>query len=348
MKHNHALCCLFAFLLLYNFLTWSKSMLFLTHTATSQPKSLEHNLTILLWHWPFGVHYRLQRGICMSQYKIPKCFLEDNRSLFSQADVVVFHHHELWTGYSELPLHLSRPPKQKWIWLSLEPPINNRDLRNYSSIFNWTMSYRRDADIFMPYGELIAKSTNTTYVIPSKSDCLVCWVVSKYKSNQSRSLVFHQLKKHIPSRRIEVYGQWTNRPLSNKKLLSTISQCYFYLAFENSISTDYITEKLWRNSFQAGSVPVVLGPPRNVYELYIPPGSFIHVNDFSSVKELAAFLNQVAADRKRYESYFKWHLHYDVRMYTDWRERLCHICLHHEQLSEHKKVYNDLYSWVNR
>lgn len=284
----------------------------------------------------------------MSQYKIPRCFLEDNRSLFSQADVIVFHHQELWTGYSELPLHLSRPPMQKWIWLSLEPPMNNRDLRNYASIFNWTMSYRRDADIFMPYGELIAKSTNTTYVIPSKSDCLVCWVVSKYKSNQSRSLVFHQLKKHIPSRRIEVYGQWTNRPLSNKKLLSTISQCYFYLAFENSISTDYITEKLWRNSFQAGSVPVVLGPPRNVYELYIPPGSFIHVNDFSSVKELAAFLNQVAADRKRYESYFKWHLHYDVRMYTDWRERLCHICLHHEQLSEHKKVYNDLYSWVNR
>ncbi len=346
-KHNRALCCLFGFVLLYNFLSWSKTMLHLSQIETSGPSSPEDNITILLWHWPFGVRYRLERGVCMDKYEIPRCFLEDNRSLFTRADVVVFHHYELWTGHSKLPLHLTRPPMQKWLWLSLEPPMNNHNLSNYNSLFNWTMSYRRDADIFMPYGELVSKRTNATYVIPKKSDCLVCWVVSKYKANQSRSLVFQQLKKHIPSKLIEVYGQWSQRPLSNKKLLSTISQCYFYLAFENSVSTDYITEKLWRNSLQAGSVPVVLGPPRNIYELSIPPESFIHVNDFSSIKALANFLSQVAADRERYESYFRWHNYYDVRMYTDWRERLCNICTRYDQLSKHKKVYNDLYSWVN-
>ncbi|KAG1958428.1 alpha-(1,3)-fucosyltransferase 7 [Pimephales promelas] len=346
-QHNHVLCCLFGFVLLYNFLSWSINSLLLSQIETSRPKILEHNITILLWHWPFGVPYRVGRGVCMDKYEIPRCFLEDNQSNFTQADVVVFHYHELWTGHSKLPLHLTRPPMQKWLWLSLEPPTNNHNLSNYNGLFNWTMSYRRDADIFMPYGELVSKRTNATYVIPKKSDCLVCWVVSKYKANQSRSLVFQQLKKHIPSNRIEVYGQWSKRPLSKKKLLSTISRCYFYLAFENSISTDYISEKLWQNSLQAGSVPVVLGPPRNIYELSIPPESFIHVNDFSSVKALATFLSQVAADKERYESYFRWHHYYDVRLYTDWRERLCHICMHYDQLSKHKKVYSDLYSWVN-
>ncbi|XP_051533452.1 alpha-(1,3)-fucosyltransferase 7 [Myxocyprinus asiaticus] len=347
--HGRALYCLFAFILLYNFLSWSKNLLLLNQIGTSQPQCLQENITILLWHWPFGVHQRLDRNVCLDKYGIPGCFLEDNRSIFAQADVVVFHHHELWTGHSKLPLHLRRPPMQKWLWLSLEPPMNNHNLSNYNGLFNWTMSYRHDADIFMPYGQLVSKNlTDDRYVIPKKGDCLICWVVSKYKANQNRSLVFQQLMKHIPSKLVEIYGHWPKRPLSDNKLLSSISRCYFYLAFENSISTDYITEKLWRNSLQAGSVPVVLGPPRKIYELSIPPESFIHVNDFSNTKALATFLKQVAANRKHYESYFRWRNYYSVRTYTDWRERLCTICIHYHQLSRHIKVYNDLYSWVNR
>ncbi|KAI7813716.1 alpha-(1,3)-fucosyltransferase 7 [Triplophysa rosa] len=347
-QRGRALYCLFAFLLLYNFLSQRKTLLFLSQFRSSPTKILQQNITILLWHWPFGIHYRLDRDVCLEKYGIPRCFLEDNQSLFTQADVVVFHHHELWTGRSKLPLHLSRPPLQKWLWLSLEPPVNNHNLSNYNGLFNWTMSYRRDADIFMPYGELVSKNTNDTYIIPKKGNCLIAWVVSRYEASQNRSLVFQQLSKHVPSKLIEVYGNWPKRPLSNNNLLSTISRCYFYIAFENSISTDYITEKLWRNSLQAGIVPVVLGPPRNVYELSIPRESFIHVNDFNSTKALATFLSQVSVNRERYESYFKWHRHYNVKTYTDWRERLCNICKCYHQLSKHKKMYNDLYSWVNR
>lgn len=347
-QHGCALYCLLAFVLLYNFLS-QKKLPFLSLIGSSPPRIVQQNITILLWHWPFGVPYSLDGDVCLSKYGIPRCFLEDNRSVFPQADVVVFHHQELWTGRSQLPLHLFRPPMQKWVWLSLEPPVNNHNLSNYNDLFNWTMSYRHDADIFMPYGELVSTNTNDTYAIPTKGNCLIGWVVSRYKANQKRSLVFRQLLNHVSSTRIEIYGKWPKRPLSNNNnLLSTISRCYFYLAFENSISTDYITEKLWRNSLQAGSVPVVLGPPRNVYELSIPQEAFIHVDDFNSTEALAAFLTQVAANRERYESYFRWHRHYNVKTYTDWRERLCHICRHYHRLSKHKKVYNDLYSWVNR
>lgn len=331
-------------LVLLSFLTLMLHLLLRRDLGTNQDHLHPQNLTLLLWHWPFGVSYSLEGNVCWSKFGIPGCFLEDNRTLFSEADVVVFHHHELWTGRSKLPLDLPRPPRQKWLWLSLEPPINNRNLRDYNGLFNWTMSYRRDADVFMPYGKLVPKKSNDSYLIPQKRNCLVGWVVSKYKDHLKRSMVYQELKHYIPAELIKVYGHWNKRPLSDKALLSTISQCSFYLAFENSVYRDYVTEKLWRNSLQAGSVPVVLGPPKANYELMVPPEAFIHVDDFTSVKELAAFLKQVASDRQSYESYFKWHNTHEVKLYTDWRERVCTVCAHYHKLPRNK-VYQDLHSW---
>ncbi|KAI1882488.1 hypothetical protein AGOR_G00251280 [Albula goreensis] len=220
------------------------------------------NITILLWHWPFNRTYTLAGDLCWDKYRMSHgCFLTDDQTAFARADVVVFHHHELKRGWTHLPLHLPRPPGQKWLWLSLESPTSNGPLADYNGVFNWTMSYRRDADIFMPYGKLVPRAATGNpdeddFILRNKTD-LACWVVSNYKHHQERSKVFHQLRKLME---VRVYGNWVQRHLSDRELLPTISRCFFYLAFENSNWTDYITEKLWRNSFQAGAVPVVLGP----------------------------------------------------------------------------------------
>ncbi|XP_018613830.1 alpha-(1,3)-fucosyltransferase 7 [Scleropages formosus] len=301
------------------------------------------NLTILLWHWPFRKPYNLAGDVCGDWYSIPGCLLKDNRSLFHQADIVVFHHTELKTRSSGLPLHLPRPPRQKWVWMSLESPATNQDLTSFNGLFNWTMSYRLDADIFIPYGKLIPRTSQEDYTVPNKN-CLVCWVVSNFQAKHKRTAVYRSLRQLIP---IEVYGMLAKKRLPASQLLPTISRCRFYLAFENSQSRDYITEKLWRNSFQAGTVPVVLGPPRPNYEAMVPGNSFIHVDDFNSTAELARFLIQLASDEERYRSYFRWHRHYDVKLYTDWRERLCSICARYNQLP-HNKVYHDLNSWANK
>ncbi|KAL2092631.1 hypothetical protein ACEWY4_012429 [Coilia grayii] len=302
------------------------------------------NVSILLWHWPFNRPYSLQGDVCLNMYSIPHCHITDNRSCFDQADVVVFHHHELKRASQKLPLHLHRPPAQKWVWLSLEPPAVNKNLSRYNHLFNWTMSYRQDADIFMPYGRMIPRRTNQSFVIPWNRSCLASWVVSNYNRHHQRSQVYHNLRKHIP---IKVYGSANRRPLAKRALLPTIARCHFYLAFENSISRDYITEKLWRNAFQAGTVPVVLGPPRSNYETFVPRDSFIHVDDFSSTKELASFLKRLAANRTHYESYFKWHEEYAVHVPSDWRERLCHICKYYTELPPFN-VYHDLQGWAEQ
>ncbi|KAI4896733.1 hypothetical protein NFI96_004681 [Prochilodus magdalenae] len=274
-------------------------------------------INILLWYWPFRTPYSLSRDVCLDSYGISGCLLMDNRSLYSTADIVVFHNHELMTRRQKLPLHLPRPGRQRWLWLSLEAPKNNGDMKQYAGVFNLTMSYRPDADITMPYGKLVPKgqygaSGPGPIIVPGHKTDLVCWVVSNYRKHHRRTKVYQQLKNTIP---VKVYGRAVKRPVPQSALLSLISRCYFYLAFENTESPHYITEKLWRNAFQAGTLPVVLGPPRRDYEAVAPPHSFIHVNDFESVDALGSFLKNLAQDAERYKSYFAWHQNSNVKLY---------------------------------
>ncbi|XP_076836049.1 alpha-(1,3)-fucosyltransferase 7 [Brachyhypopomus gauderio] len=301
------------------------------------------NLTILLWYWPFGVRYSLEGDVCLESYGISGCRLVDNHTFYSGADIVVFHHHELKTRTQALPLHLPRPDSQRWVWLSLEAPENCGNLSQYAGIFNLTMSYHPAADITVPYGKSVPKEEDgeevPTVLSTNKTD-LACWVVSNYKQRHKRSSAYQQLKRTIA---VRVYGRAAKRPLGRGALLSTISRCYFYLAFENSVSPHYITEKLWRNAFLAGTVPVVLGPPRSHYEAVAPPHSFIHVDDFTSTADLGRFLAELAGDAERYMSYFLWHQNSKIKLYTDWRERLCNICVVYDKLPLH--IYQEPRVW---
>lgn len=298
----------------------------------------KHNVTILLWYWPFNIPYSLEDDVCLKHYSIAGCRLVDNRNLSSSADIVVFHQHELKLGHQKLPLHFPRPLHQRWLWLSLEAPKNSGDLREHAGFFNLTMSYHPGADITIPYGKLEEKDkTAMPFIMAGNKTHLVCWVVSNYKNHHRRTKVYKELHKLVP---VQVYGRSVKKPLNQGALLPTISRCYFYLAFENTESPHYITEKLWRNSFMAGTVPVVLGPPRSHYEAVAPPRSFIHVDDFDSTASLARFLTELAKDVRLYKSYFSWHENYTVKLYADWRERLCNICAGYDKLPYHK-MYHD-------
>lgn len=302
------------------------------------------NVTVLLWYWPFDQPLSLDGDVCWDRFRIPGCRLVSQRSLFSTADVVVFHNKELAMQHRHLPFDLPRPAGQRWAWMSLEAPASNANLQQFSNVFNMTISYRRDADITVPYGQLQPREEGApTDAIPSNKSFLACWVVSNYKKQHRRSKVYKELRGVIP---VQVYGHWGRKPLPPKALLPTISRCFFYLAFENAISKDYITEKLWRNSYQGGAVPVVLGPSVEDYRAVAPPHSFIHVDSFASTKELAAHLQQLAADRRRYRQYFSWRRDWTVKLFTDWRERLCTICSRFTRLPQHR-VYTNLDDWVH-
>ncbi|XP_077353387.1 alpha-(1,3)-fucosyltransferase 7 [Festucalex cinctus] len=301
-------------------------------------------VTILMWYQPYGKPNNLRGDESWVRNCTPCCKIVEQRSLFPMADVVVFHNFELVRGQEKLPLDLPRPPSQRWAWMSLESPVHNGDLKRFAGIFNLTLSYRRDADISIPYGERLAKEADRddpVQGVAHNKSFLACWVVSNYRSSFKRSQVYKELSAIVP---VKVYGRWTKTPLSSEALLPTISRCYFYLAFENSESKDYITEKLWKNAYQSGAVPVVLGAPVKDYEAVAPPQSFIHVDEFASVKELAEYLQQVAGDRKRYSEYFHWKRKWKVKVNNNWGERVCKLCSQFSNLPPNK-VYTDLAAW---
>ncbi|XP_061457798.1 3-galactosyl-N-acetylglucosaminide 4-alpha-L-fucosyltransferase FUT3-like [Rhineura floridana] len=295
------------------------------------------NLTLLLWAWPFGARFDIQK--CSKLLGIPDCHITANRSWYSKADAVIVHHRDACSSPKRLPQD-PRPPFQCWIWFNLESPSHSPNLGFMDGRFNLTMSYRRDSDIFTPYGwlEVLAQPENVT--IPPKSK-LVAWVVSNWNPGSRRVRYYEELKKHI---HVDVFGHG-RLPLSRDQHLSVLSQYKFYLAFENSIHEDYITEKLWKNSLLSGAVPVVCGPPRKNYERYLPPSSFIHIDDFPTAEELANFLKELDRNTTRYHSYFLWRSWLKPVGLTFWNLHFCKACLALQKKPIYYQTVPELSKW---
>ncbi|KAM4641239.1 3-galactosyl-N-acetylglucosaminide 4-alpha-L-fucosyltransferase FUT3-like [Discoglossus pictus] len=280
----------------------------------------EQELIILVWVWPFGEHFPLDR--CKREFNISGCQITANRSQYDVADAVVIHHFDIMSNKSSLPPK-PRPYFQKWAWFNLEPPMIIQNLHFLDNLFNMTMTFRKDSDIYTPYGFIQPLKKPQNFTIPTKSR-LVSWVVSKWYPGAPRNAYYEELKKHIT---IDVYGR-NHKPLGWEEFHQTISQYKFYLAFENSIYKDYITEKLWKNALESWAVPVVLGTPRRNYERFIPGDAFIHVDDFSSPKDLANFLLELDKDDEKYRKYFDWRSHFHVRIDKGWPYYYCKVCKH--------------------
>ncbi|XP_069823981.1 3-galactosyl-N-acetylglucosaminide 4-alpha-L-fucosyltransferase FUT3-like [Dendropsophus ebraccatus] len=307
----------------------------LNQQAQSTRQADQNKLLILVWTWPFREKFPLDT--CQSIYGISGCILTADRKMQSQADAVIIHHFDIMDT-EDLPLG-PRPHYQRWVWFNIEPPIMTKNLNMLDNIINLTMTYREDSDIFLPYGFLKPLKVPQVFKIPNKSK-LVAWVVSQWYPGNRRTSYYEELKTHI---HIDVYGK-SHRQLSWTNFSSTISQYKFYLAFENCNHKDYITEKLWGNSFNTGCVPVVLGASRKNYERFIPPDSFIHVDDFPSAKELSLFLLELDKDNTRYEQYFKWRSRYMSVREIGWDKHYCKAC---RELQENKgyKVISSVEQW---
>ena len=192
----------------------------------------------------------------------------------------------------------SRSARQKYIFWEIEPPayLDTFKPDNYNNFFNWTISFREDSSVQLPYGgvkrekdhpegeELKRLVTsfgreNTHLAVRNSSEgqATVAWMVSNCLTESNREGFVEDLRKHID---IDIYGNcYKGEPgIINKAILhlkpsdslkcgkekaedcwNEISEKYmFYLSFENSICRDYVTEKFWE-PLRRNIIPVVLG-----------------------------------------------------------------------------------------
>ncbi len=81
-----------------------------------------------------------------------------------------------------------------------------------------------------------------------------------------------------------------------------LSRYKFNLSFENSVVDGYTTEKI-TDAFYAGTVPIYWGN-REVCKDFNPE-SFIHINDFPSIKEAVEYIRKVDEDDELYLRYLR-------------------------------------------
>jgi hypothetical protein len=232
-----------------------------------------------------------------------RCTVTHEPARLDEADVVVFHIPTL----SLLPPR-SRHRRQWWVALSQESEANYPLLADpmFMAQFDLTMTYRQDADVWTPYFGPETLQTLLTPPVPKTETAPAVFFASGDVDRSGRAEYVRALMEHLP---VDSYG----RILKNRDLtvddgvetkLRTIARYKFTLAFENSIGTDYVTEKLFQPLI-VGSVPVYLGSP-NVDDLAPADHCYVDVRDFAGPAELAAFLLALAHDEDRYNRYLAW------------------------------------------
>ncbi|KAK2168924.1 hypothetical protein LSH36_13g14027 [Paralvinella palmiformis] len=300
---------------------------------------LEGYKFILIWSGCFGVKdcgwggssYFFANIGCPEE----RCMVITDRNQLARADVVVFHVRDMRFVLFTLDVPSHRDPDQVWVFFTHESPYNTyvssgflpttNTLTYLDGMFNATMTYMRESDFFLPYISYspINRSLESYTVVPDKSR-QVLWLVSNCKSDSRRSEYVVVLKQYI---QVDVYGNCGKAdPCRGNATCSNalIEQYKFYLAFENAECRDYVTEKFWR-SLRHGVVPVVLGATVAEYEALAPPNSFLHVDNFTSIRSLADYLLYLDRNPAAYGRYLEWRRHFEISSRAS-DLALCRMC----------------------
>ena len=243
------------------------------------------------------------------------CFVTTNRSLFLSSNAVVFHG-EGPTFMTDLPLvySLKRPPGQRWVYYNKEATdrsIKLDLLSQWNSLFNWTMSYKYGSDIRLGFAKIIPNNKHQHGYDPKMN-------YSKGKSGTAIILLSNcqsnrlKIVKYID---VDIYGRCGRScPTTRWSCYSLIPRYKFYLAFENSICRDLLTEKSIFNGLMNGVVPVIISGATLSNPDLIPPKSYINAREFETIRELADYLKHVAKNPEIYNTFFKWRDNWNLSM----------------------------------
>ncbi|CAI5441805.1 unnamed protein product [Caenorhabditis angaria] len=233
-------------------------------------------------------------------------FIQD-RSRIGEADAILVSHYEP---------NIKAKSNQYVIYVSQESPANSGINVPHKSFINMTFGFRHDTPAGSPYGYTVKLGPNSrkTGEIVDKSLIAkktkgAAWYVSHCSTNSRREVFVDRLNKYFE---VDKYGSCSDLKCPRKGNCENMldNDYFFYVAFENSICKDYVTEKLWNQGFQKTIVPLVM--KRSLVEPFVPPNSFIAIDDFKSVKEMGEYLHYLMKNQTAYLEYFEWKRDYQV------------------------------------
>ncbi|CAH8603516.1 unnamed protein product [Schistosoma mattheei] len=237
-------------------------------------------------------HRTIFRPMDFSKCHASKCAVITDMNRWREADALILTEDKVPNGI--------RPPEQLWFSLIEESPVHIAMAGTLEKLRYWEIKK-------------------------------VAWFVSNCIPKSPRMQYAKELSRHIP---LDIYGQCgtLSCPKYNPTFTSSISclkmireNYKFYLSFENSLCSEYITEKLYKNALKNDLLPIVMGASIEEYERVAPPYSFIHVDQFESPGKLAEYLKYLDKNDTAYNEYFAWHGHGIIHDYD--AQPQCAMCL---------------------
>uniref|UniRef100_A0A2H1WPY7 Fucosyltransferase n=1 Tax=Spodoptera frugiperda TaxID=7108 RepID=A0A2H1WPY7_SPOFR len=179
------------------------------------------------------------------------------------------------------------------------------------------------------------------------------WFVSNCNTISEREEYVNVLQTYLGdfNLKIDVYGACGTfqcpKEIMNKCLDEVEKKYYFFLAFENAISEDYVTEKVLL-ALNHYAVPIVYGGAD--YSRFLPPGSYLNAKQLGPYN-LAKEMFDIIENREIYYRYFRWRKYYSFgrRFENPDSNEYCKFCAmaNDENLMKETKIYHNFSSWWN-
>lgn len=249
---------------------------------------------ILLWTSagvePFNDMGEGQDGFVMKNCPFRNCFVTDNKGYFEKLeefDVILFNAPNL-NLYDTLPA--TRAAYQKYVFVGSKYVMDYPVPASYDNFFNWTWTYRLDSDVIFSYitvkdksGGVIGPESEMHWLNPNNmtqansfvrrklqnKKTAIAWIKTNcYTGNHEDDFAL-QLKNELSlyGLSMDIFGQCAGSVLDcSIDADSEIDKCeaklqtdyYFYLALEDGLSEDYVTDKILI-ALHNYAIPVVYG-----------------------------------------------------------------------------------------
>jgi hypothetical protein len=243
---------------------------------------------ILVWI-PFFASSTIKRdddSLKKSNCPVTNCEVTHDRSKLRSSDMVYAHIVSSLKGPNKLPTH--RPRAQRWIFGIYESPVHSPVFSQFNSYFNLSSTYSIHSDFPNFYRNSFDQqfvwrknlTFNRSFNYAKDKSILAFALISNQWDKSKRLRVIEEMQAHMPVRLFGSVGETCLPGVDCKEYL--VSEAKFYLAFENSVCDEYITEKFF-DTLKHNIVPVVLGG--GDYELHVYSYNFFFsFNQISLIK----------------------------------------------------------------
>ncbi|XP_060803047.1 alpha-(1,3)-fucosyltransferase C-like [Amyelois transitella] len=343
--------------------------------ASIKSKDLKY---ILMWTSPKNVPFVYleegQRRFIKNRCKFKNCYVTPDRFYledYTQFDAVIFAGPDLVTEDIDLPSR--RSVNQKYVFASIESSHTYAICsKRYDGFFNWTWTYRLDSEC--RWGYIVVKNKKNRIIGPNRKvpwmkfddmkpvseefrkglltkTTAAAWFVSNCRTASGREDFVQNLIVELKfyGHFVDTYGRCGSLkcPREDQKICDEMikQKYYFYLAFENSFSIDYVTEKLL-HGLQNNAIPVVYGGAN--YTRFMPDGMYLDARTLGP-KRLADKMNELIGNPHKYAEYFRWtnHYIYAKRSESVLTDDYCGMCklLNNKKIMKRKSVYMNFKEW---